>query len=83
MTLEELKHKVTTRLRKNVIFSKMLRFSGTEIENKKWVFIIGCYNSGTTLLNEILASHPKISGLPDEGVMLTDQLVKPEDFNWR
>src|SRR5690606_18802337 len=33
--------------------------------------------------DQILSTHPKISGLPDEGVMLTDQLVRPEDFGWR
>jgi hypothetical protein len=34
-------------------------------------------------LDQILASHPQISGLPDEGVMLTNQLTRPEDFNWQ
>ena len=24
---------------------------------EKWVFIVGCYNSGTTLLHDLLASH--------------------------
>jgi len=42
---------------------------------QKWLFIVGCYNSGTTLLSEILSSHDKISGLPTEGQFLTDQFV--------
>lgn len=75
--------KVTSRLRYNPIWMGLLKFSGTEIKEKKWIFITGCYNSGTTLLDQILASHPQISGLPDEGVMLTNQLVRPEDFGWR
>ncbi len=40
---------------------------------KKWVFIVGCYNSGTTLLHELLSTHKQISGLPTEGQFLTDQ----------
>lgn len=76
-------HRLTARYRHNKLFSSALKLSGKPLNNKKWVFIIGCYNSGTTLLNEILASHPDIAGLPDEGVMLTSDLVKPEDFGWR
>lgn len=76
-------HRLTARYRHNKFFSSALKFTGKQLDNKKWIFIIGCYNSGTTLLNEILASHPEISGLPDEGVMLTSELVKPEDFGWR
>lgn len=76
-------HKVTARFRKNPIYSYLLKTTGNNLEEKKWIFILGCYNSGTTLLNKILADHPSIAGLPDEGVMLTDKLVKPEDFGWR
>jgi hypothetical protein len=43
----------------------------------KWVFIIGCYNSGTTLLSRILEQHPQIAGLPDEGHFLTEELLTP------
>ena len=45
-------------------------------KNKKWVFLVGCYNSGTTLLAEILGKHPSISALPTEGHFITDQFVK-------
>lgn len=41
---------------------------------EKWVFLVGCYNSGTELLMHLLGSHPAISALPDEGQFLTDQL---------
>ena len=40
-------------------------------EPKKWLFLVGCYNSGTTLLRDILNEHPEIKGLPLEGVRLT------------
>ena len=80
---KSLKHRFVSRYRKNNILSKFLSISGNRLENKKWIFIIGCYNSGTTLLDQILASHPEIGGLPDEGVILTDQLNRPEDYGWR
>lgn len=83
MTKLEFLHKVTARLKYNPIWAEILAKTGKKLDNKNWIFITGCYNSGTTLLDQILATHPKISGLPDEGVMLTDQLVRPEDFGWR
>ena len=83
MTKLDFLHKVTARLKYNPLWAEILTQTGNRLENKNWIFITGCYNSGTTLLDQILATHPEISGLPDEGVMLTDQLVRPEDFGWR
>lgn len=42
---------------------------------KKWLFVVGCYNSGTELLMTLLGSHTGISSLPVEGQFLTDQLL--------
>ena len=83
MTKKEFLHKVTARYKYNSLWAGLLDLTGSKLDQKRWVFITGCYNSGTTLLDQILATHPQISGLPDEGVMLTDQLVRPEDFGWR
>lgn len=44
--------------------------------DKTWIFLVGCYNSGTTLLAELLGQHPSISALPTEGHFITDQFVK-------
>ena len=44
---------------------------------EKWVFILGCYNSGTTLLHDVLASLPQVAHLPREGQYCTDQLLVP------
>jgi hypothetical protein len=44
----------------------------------KWVFLVGCYNSGTELLMRLLGTHPRISSLPQEGQFLTDQF--PADY---
>ena len=55
---------------------------GRNLKPRKWLFVIGCYNSGTTLLSDILSEHPSISALPVEGVVLTDALPRPEKFKW-
>ncbi|MDM8559221.1 sulfotransferase [Candidatus Parabeggiatoa sp. HSG14] len=47
--------------------------------SRRWIFVIGCYNSGTTLLENILHQHPAIAGLPGEGQFLTDALITPKD----
>ncbi len=83
MTKTEILHKTTARLKGNPLWAFFLKITGKPIKQKKWIFIVGCYNSGTTLLDQILADHPEISGLPDEGVMLTNQLKRPEDFGWQ
>ena len=42
---------------------------------EKWVFVVGCYNSGTELLTSLLGSHQSVSALPVEGQFLTDQFL--------
>lgn len=49
---------------------------------KKWVFLVGCYNSGTTLMRELLACHPRVCALPREGARLASDLPRPEDKGW-
>jgi hypothetical protein len=49
-------------------------------KDKTWVFLVGCYNSGTTLLAELLGQLPSISALSTEGHFITDQFVKDYDI---
>ncbi|UCB54714.1 MAG: sulfotransferase, partial [Thiotrichales bacterium] len=49
-------------------------------KGKTWVFLVGCYNSGTTLLAELLGQHPSVSALPTEGHFITDEFVKDYDI---
>jgi len=51
-------------------------------KDKSYIFILGCYSSGTTLLNNLLGYHSEISGLPTEGASLTGELVTPEELGW-
>ena len=55
---------------------------GREINPERWIFVIGCYNSGTTILASMLNRHPSIGGLRTEGAFLTDSLPYPEPFGW-
>ena len=48
---------------------------------QKWVFVVGCYNSGTTLLHDLLSSHPSIGSMPTEGHWCTNQLTLPIAVN--
>jgi len=41
---------------------------------RRWVFLVGCYNSGTTILQRILGAHPEIHALPREGVRFQKRL---------
>lgn len=52
------------------------------IEPEKWVFIVGCYDSGTSLLKKIISSHSQISTFHGEGAFFTDELITPEELGW-
>jgi hypothetical protein len=41
---------------------------------EKWVFIVGCGNSGTTLLQRILSTHPDVGSMRREGQFFHNQL---------
>ena len=53
-----------------------------ELRPDRWIFVVGCYSSGTTLLRDLLGRHQEIDALPSEGVRLTDALPRPEDVGW-
>lgn len=50
---------------------------GAGAARRPWVFVLGCNNSGTTLLYEMLGCHPSITLLPHEGQYLTRLLPLP------
>jgi Sulfotransferase family len=52
------------------------------LPRRPFLFVIGCYNSGTSLLTHALSQHPEIGSLPTEGAALTSHLPRPEDFGW-
>ncbi|MGD8633960.1 MAG: sulfotransferase [Anaerolineales bacterium] len=46
---------------------------------KKWVFIVSCTNSGSTVLHELLAAQPEIASMRFEGQNYQDQLPRPAE----
>ncbi len=56
---------------------------GHDLQPERWIFIVGCYNSGTTLLKDLLGEHPAIGVLAGEGVKFSDALPRPEDAGWQ
>lgn len=46
--------------------------------NYRWIFVLGCNNSGTTLIYRALGLHPEISALPREGHRLTKVVPHPD-----
>ena len=65
--------------RRQIKLNRLAR-EGKACSPKKWIFVVGCYNSGTTLLHDVIASHPSVASLPREGQYCTDQLTIPSDM---
>lgn len=74
--------KFTTKLLMKPRVQKLSARFGRIPRPRKWVFIVGCYNSGTTLLADLMGNHPDISALPVEGIRLSDVWPLPETFAW-
>jgi hypothetical protein len=81
-SLLELSAKAKKKLLQNRTAQRLAVSFGRELEPRRWIFLLGCYNSGTTLLRSLLARHPDIATLPSEGVRLTDVLPRPEEYHW-
>lgn len=60
------------------VFGPLLR----PVQPETWVFMGGCYNSGTTILREMIGAHPDVASLPREGVALTDAFPNLEADGW-
>ncbi len=80
--IRSLPYRVRDRIAMRPVVQRALLPFGRDLNPERWIFIIGCYNSGTTLLANILREHPQIGGLPTEGVYLSDVLPYPEQFGW-
>lgn len=80
--MRTLPRRVADRLTMQPLVQQALLPFGHELEPRRWIFVLGCYNSGTTLLATVLRQHPEIAGLPTEGVYLSDALPYPERHGW-
>lgn len=46
----------------------------------QWLFIVGCNNSGTTLLKTIIESHPEVIGVEGEGQYRTKEFTTDREI---
>tara|TARA_B100000900_G_C20602354_1_gene726251 strand:+ start:4577 stop:5395 length:819 start_codon:yes stop_codon:yes gene_type:complete len=61
-----------------------IRFFSSEPNIKNWIIILSNYNSGSTLLKNILSNAQEIAFLPDESVLYSTQVKRPdEEFGWQ
>jgi hypothetical protein len=52
-----------------------------QLDGYYWLFVLGLNNSGTTLLVDLLKSHPSVRWLPNEGQYLTGALPLPRAYD--
>jgi len=81
-SMGDLANKAKKKILQNRTAQRLFASFGNELQPARWIFLLGCYNSGTTLLRGMLARHPDIAALPSEGVRLTDVLPRPEEYHW-
>lgn len=77
-----MRKKLLTRFARTKFGKSVLAKTGRALSDKEWVFVLGCYNSGTTLLQKLMQLHPDIAAMSAEGVVLTDVIVRPEEYGW-
>lgn len=80
--LRGLRREIGVKLYLRPWFRRLVRPFFRPTEPQQWVFLVGCYNSGTTILRDILEAHPQISTLPFEGVRLTSAFPDLENADW-
>lgn len=64
------------------IFRNIVKNIFTNKKPKGWIFVGGCYNSGTTIIKDIIALHSDVNCCPIEGDLLTDELSNFEEGGW-
>lgn len=68
----------------NFFLRKVWSFFKINNELEDWIIILSNYNSGSTLLKNILSSTSEIAFFPDETVLYTKSIKRPdEEFGWQ
>lgn len=57
----------------------VLRLPFPRAQPAGWIFPVGCYNAGTTIIKDAILSHPDVVGMPVEGDTLTSALDSFEE----
>lgn len=64
------------------IARKLLRFFSLPKQPKNIFFVVGAYNSGTTITKSVIGLHPSVSSAPIEGDLLTSEISNLEENGW-
>lgn len=59
------------------VLRSVLRIPFGTRQPKAWIFLVGSYNAGTTIVKNAILSHPGVAGMPVEGDIMTSVL---DDF---
>ena len=52
----------------------------TAKEPDQWLFLLGCYNSGTTILRDVLGAHPELQHYHARGFVLPVSFHAPSSM---
>jgi hypothetical protein len=80
--IRQLSRSAGRRLGRRAWFRRAVRPFVRVPEDRRWAFVLGCYDGGTTLLHDLIAASGDCARLPGEGVFLTSELVAPEALGW-
>lgn len=68
----------------NFLLKKIWNVFKIHDEPEDWIIVLSNYNSGSTLLRNILSSANEIAYFPDESVLYTKTIKRPdEEFGWQ
>jgi len=78
-----LAYELYIRLYRNFAFLRpLLRLFSKKNKPKNIFFIVGAYNSGTTIIKNVIGAHPMVTIAPIEGDLLTSELSNMEEGGW-
>lgn len=69
-------------LMRSSVFRRSVKPLIRQSKPERLVFVCGCYNSGTTILREIIGSHRQVASMPREGVVYTSRLTSHSSGDW-
>ncbi len=75
-------HEGFIRIYRNNLFRRTYQLFSKSTQPKNIIFLVGCYNSGTTVTKNVIALHPNISSAPIEGDELTSEITNLEKGGW-
>jgi len=75
-------YEIFIRLYQRRLFRSLLRPLFKESLPINVHFVVGCYNSGTTVIKQAIALHPEFSCAPVEGDLLTSAMDRHEQGGW-